>query len=252
MRVTFPRLPDHQRAYALVERDDGVRYRLYGGTDPFPGSRLPHDLRHLIVERELGITDGLWAGIAAGLVFRTMRYVSGRRPPRAAARSRELIRTFAAPGLRAELIADLVESVAALNHPTAAQIRRLAKTKLAAAPGAGGAEHTGDAGYEGDVGYEGDAGLDPAAIAAAATAMQVEASRWARLRVGEELCYDWPPAPRRARTGRGHAPRLVRSDERENRRRAAAKVRSPAPVISGCAADGRIASVGRWTRGRLS
>ncbi len=30
MRVTFPRLPDHQRAYALVERDDGTVYRLYG------------------------------------------------------------------------------------------------------------------------------------------------------------------------------------------------------------------------------
>jgi hypothetical protein len=246
MRVTFPRLPDHERTYALVERDDGVRYRLYGETDPFPGSRLPHDLRHLIVERELGITDGLWAGIAAGLVFRTMRYVSGRRPPRAAARSRELIAAFAAPGLRAELIADLVESVAALSHPTAAQIRRLAKAKLAMLPDAG------DAGYAGDAGHAGDAGLDPAAIAAAATAMQVEASRWARLRVGEELCYDWPPAPRRARTARGHAARLVRSDEKENRRRAAAKVRSPAPVISGCAADGRIASMGRWTRGRLS
>jgi hypothetical protein len=251
MRVTFPRLPDDQRTYALVERDDGVRYRLYGETDPFPGSRLPHDLRHLIVERELGITDGLWAGIAAGLVFRTMRYVSGRRPPRAAARSRELIAAFAAPGLRAELIADLVESVAALNHPAAAQIRRLATTKLAttklaAAPDAGDARDAGDAGHAGD------AGLDPAAIAAAATAMQVEASRWARLRVGEELCYDWPPAPRRARTARGHAARLVRSDEKENRRRAAAKVRSPAPVISGCAADGRIASMGRWTRGRLS
>lgn len=243
MRVTFPRLPDHQRAYALVERDDGVRYRLYGGTDPFPGSRLPHDLRHLIVERELGITDGLWAGIAAGLVFRTMRYVSGRRPPRAAARSRELIAAFAAPGQRAELIAELVESVAALNHPTTAQIRRLARTKLAMLPDAG------DAGYAGDVGYQ---GVNPAAIAAAATVMQVEASRWARLRVGEELSYDWPPPPRRARTGRGHAARPVRSDERENRRRAAAKVRSPAPVISGCAADGRIASMGRWTRGRLS
>jgi hypothetical protein len=240
MRVTFPRLPDHQRAYALVERDDGVCYRLYDGTDPFPGSRLPHDLRHLIVERELDLTDGLWAGIAAGLVFRTMRYVSGRRPPVTGARSRALIRSFAAPGRRAELMADLVESVAALNHPTAPQIRQLAPTKLAPTKLAPTKLAAGDAAF------------DPAAIAAAATAMQVEASRWARLRVGEEICYDWPPAPRRPRTGRGQAPGFVRSDEKENRRRAAAKVRSPAPVISGCAADGRVASMGRWTRGRLS
>ena len=58
--MTFPRLPDHQRAYALVERDDGVLYRLYGGV---AGPRLPHDIMHLIAERELRIRDGIWAGI---------------------------------------------------------------------------------------------------------------------------------------------------------------------------------------------
>ena len=193
MRVRFPRLPDHQRAYALVDRDDGVRYRLYGG---MAGSELPHDLRHLIVERELGVTDGIWAGIAAGMVFASMRHVSGRRPPHADQRSRELIRAFRAQGLRAELLAGLVESVAVLDNPTAAQIRRLAAIKLAVVPDAE------------------DVGLDPAAIAAAATAMQVEASRWARLRVGEELSYQWPPEPRRARSGGAHAARIVRLDNR--------------------------------------
>jgi hypothetical protein len=190
MRVRFPRLPDHQRAYALVDRDDGVRYRLYGGP---AGSELPHDLRHLIVERELGLTDGIWAGIAAGMVFASMRYVSGRRPPHAEQRSRELISAFRAQGLRAELLADLVESVAVLDNPTVAQIRRLTGIKLAVLP---------------------DAEADPAAIAAAATAMQVEASRWARLRAGEELSYQWPPEPRRGSTGGAHAARIVRPDNR--------------------------------------
>ena len=69
MRVTFPRLPDYQRAYALVERDDGVVYRLYGG---IAGPQLPHDIMHLIAERELRIRDGIWAGIAAGVVFTSM------------------------------------------------------------------------------------------------------------------------------------------------------------------------------------
>ena len=177
--MRFPRLPDHQRAYALVERDDGVRYRLYGGTDPFPGSQLPHDLRHLIVERELGLTDGIWAGIAAGAVLAGMRYAGGRRPPHADQRSQPLIRAFRPQGLRAELLADLVESVAGLDNPTVTQIQRLARTKLAGLPA--------------------PAAIDPAAIAAAATAMQVEASRWARLRVGEALSYQWPAEPRRAR-----------------------------------------------------
>ena len=37
-----------------------------------------------------------------------------------------------------------------------------------------------------------DADVDPTVIAAAARSLQVEAARWARLRVGEELSYDWP------------------------------------------------------------
>ena len=95
--MTFPRLPDCQYAYALVERDDGVRYRLYGGT---AGPQLPHDIRHLVAERELRITDGVWAGIAAGVVLASMQHVSGRRPPHAAEVSQQLIRKFAGPWLR--------------------------------------------------------------------------------------------------------------------------------------------------------
>ena len=166
--MTFPRLPDHQRGYALVERDDGVVYRLDGGT---AGPRLPHDIVHLVVERELRIRDGIWAGIAAGVVFDTMRYVSGRRTPHAAERSARLLRGFRRQGLRAELLADLVSSAAALDHMTPEKIRRLADAKLSTLP------HT---------------DVDPAVIAAAARALQVEAARWARLRVGEELCYEWP------------------------------------------------------------
>jgi hypothetical protein len=188
MRVTFPRLPDHQRAYALVERDDGVVYRLYGGV---AGPRLPHDIRHLVVERELRIGDGLWAGIAAGVVFKSMCYVSGRRPPHAAERSAKLLRAFREQGLRAEMLANLVESVAALDHPSADQIRWLATSHLAVLP---------------------DAEVDPGAIAVAAGALQVEASRWARLRIGEELRYDWPPP------GRRQAPRLVRINEKKQYR----------------------------------
>jgi hypothetical protein len=143
MRVTFPRLPDHQRAYSLVERDDGVVYRRDGG---IAGPGLPHDIVHLIVERELRIRDGVWAGVAAGAAASTSRYQ------------------------RAELLAGLVASIAALEAPTAAQIRCLAAVQLAALP---------------------EAQIDPVAIAAAAQVLQVEAARWARLRVGEELRYEW-------------------------------------------------------------
>jgi hypothetical protein len=168
MRVTFPRAEDHEMGYALVERDDGVVYQMLSGR---AGTELPHDIRHLVVERELGVTDGLWGGIAAGAVFKSMRHLRGRRPPHAAEHSVELKRKYRDRLLRAELLASLVESVAALDDPSPAAISRLTGAKLAvlrAAP------------------------PSPQALATAARALQVEAARWARLRPGEELRYEWP------------------------------------------------------------
>jgi hypothetical protein len=186
MRVTFPRLPDHERAYALVERDDGAVYRLYGGQ---AGPRLPHDIMHFVVERELRIGDGIWAGIAAGIIFDSMQHVSGRRPPHARERSAELLAGFRQRGLRAEALASFVECVAGLDHPSDTQIMTLAATKLSVLP---------------------DPDVEPAAVAAAAQALQVEAARWARLRVGEELSYDWPRDAVAARRARTRKPRIVR------------------------------------------
>ena len=54
---------------------------------------------------------------------------------------------------------------------TQQRIRRLADDKLSVLP---------------------ETDVDPDMIAAAARALQVEAARWARLRVGEELRYEWP------------------------------------------------------------
>jgi hypothetical protein len=175
MRITFPRLPDHEHAYAVVERDDGVVYRLYSGR---AGRELPHDIRHLVVEQALGITDGIWDGIAAGMVFSSMRHVSGRRRPHEIGHSRELIRVFGTRGLRAEMLPNLVERVAALDDPSPDQVRALAARVLAVLPPR-------------------DARIEPEAIIAAARAMRVEAARWARLRMGESLSYEWPVSHRR-------------------------------------------------------
>jgi hypothetical protein len=101
-----------------------------------------------------------------------MQHVSGRRPPHAAERSKALLRCYREQGLRAELLADLVSSAAALDTMTMEKIRWLTAVKLAVLPPG--------------------TDVDPVVIAAAARALQVEAARWARLRVGEELSYDWP------------------------------------------------------------
>ena len=178
MRVTFPRLADHQRGYAVVERDDGVVYRMNGFT--VMGPELPHDIRHLIVERELRVSDGIWGSIAAGTVYSSMQHLRGRRPPHAEDRSDQLKRAQRDRIMRAELLANLVEAVAALDDPSADEITRLTRAKLSVVPVK-------------------EPGADPAAViaapspeslAAAASALQVEAARWARLRVGEELVYD--------------------------------------------------------------
>jgi hypothetical protein len=179
MRVTFTRQRDYEIGYALVERDDGVVYRILEGRDR---PALPHDLRHLIVERELGVTDGIWGGIAAGMVFQSMQHVGGRRPPHAAERSAEMIRTCRDRLLRAELLASTVEAIAVLDDPSPAAIRAITSAKLSLLRGTGPADET---------------------FAAAARAMQVETARWARLRAGEELSYEWRTSGRvPARTAR--------------------------------------------------
>jgi hypothetical protein len=179
MRVTFRRFPDHGRAYTVIERDDGVVYHMREFTRA--GTEMPHDLRHFVVERELGVTDGIWGGIAAGMVFASMEHVRGRRPPHSAQRSAALIRTQRTRIMRAELLANLVEAVAGLDDPSEAQIERVARARLSVVPVT-------------------EPGADPAAVialprpaalAAAARALQVEAARWARLRPGQELGYEW-------------------------------------------------------------
>ena len=207
MRVTFPRLPDRERSYALVERDDGATYRLYGGP---AGPRLPHDIMHFVVERELAIPDGIWAGIASGIVFQGQL-------------------------LRAEVLANLVQCVAALDHPSDSQIQSLTAARLSVLS---------------------SADVDPAVIAAAASALQVEASRWARLRVGEELAYDWPRGPRAPRTSRVRKPRVVRPKKKSGRARRpprlrrepwrtrdhAGRTRSSTTARCGCGATARTTS----------
>lgn len=178
MRVVFPRLPDHVRGYALVERDDGVSYRLYGGPC---GPTPPHDLVHFITERQLGIADGIWGAIAAGVVFDSMVHVSGRRQPHAAERSARLLRDFRGRGLRAELMGGMVEKISTLNGPSTEDIRRLAAAHLSVLPATD---------------------TDPAAIGAAAHALRAEARRWSRLPVGALLAYEWQ-LPRQAWGGAG-------------------------------------------------
>ena len=208
MRVTFPRQADHQRGHAVIERNDGVVYALDGFIN---GPELPHDLRHLIVERELRVSDGIWGSIAAGTVYTSMHHLRGRRPPHSGDRSDQLKRSQRNRIMRAELLANLVEAVAGLADPSEAEIARLTAARLSVIPLK-------------------EPGTDPAvliqapppeALAAAARALQVEAARWVRLRVGEELVYELRFAPTGAARALRGVPRQrdAGSGRRPSRRR---------------------------------
>src|SRR5215213_6425968 len=102
-------MADRRPVETLVERDDGVVFAMRGAGG---GAHLPHDLVHAIVETELHIPDGVWGCVADGVVWGSMRHVSGRQPPHAAERSTALQRERTAAVQRAELLADVVGRLA--------------------------------------------------------------------------------------------------------------------------------------------
>jgi hypothetical protein len=75
----------HRADGAVIELDGGS-WNGIGG----PVGRVPHDLAHLVVEEQLGLTRGLWGVLAAGGLVRNAAYVGGRRPPHALARAKAI------------------------------------------------------------------------------------------------------------------------------------------------------------------
>src|SRR5262245_61822154 len=86
MRLIFERIGE--RRYATRVQRRGLPDHLMSpapGYDPL----APHDLLHLVVEAELGITDGIFGQLAAGGDAGTFHLVSdGTIPPRVDARAR--------------------------------------------------------------------------------------------------------------------------------------------------------------------
>ena len=182
MRITFRRLPGGVDSYSEIERDDGALFRMAEFTRG--GARLPHDLRHLVVELELGVTDGIWGTIADGGIYTSMRFAGGRRLPHDAARKSDALKKARHHRIgRAELFANLAESIAALDSPADAQVREIIWRHLAVVPLS-------------------EPGQDPArvvelpppaALVVAAVALRAAAEKWAALPVGAELSYEWTP-----------------------------------------------------------
>lgn len=199
--MTFLRLPDGSRSYSVVERPDGVRYRVYDGTAT---SRLPHDLGHLVVERATGDHGGFWGAVAAGVVFASMEHLDGRRPPHARERSEAAMRERADDLRRGELMVWLTERVAHDGITEPQRVRAMAAEALSSFP---------------------DASVDAERVLAAASALRAAAERWAALSPGEELVEQWPErrtartVPDAARARRDGRPDHGRADRARRRAR---------------------------------
>ncbi|MBX6389801.1 MAG: hypothetical protein IRZ08_12540 [Frankia sp.] len=97
-------------AIATIQRPDGV---IMGLAFYDRRSAVPHDLGHLVAERELHMAKGFWGSIASGAEFRSMWVVSGRRRHDATVRSRAVLRANRSEIMLAELAAFVVSRAAA-------------------------------------------------------------------------------------------------------------------------------------------
>jgi hypothetical protein len=89
MKLSVTRLDGQGRYETMIVRDDGVRFMLKGHDCAVA---MPHDIAHYVVEQALGLARGFWGRVAAGGVFPSMSYVDGRRKPKAAERSKSVLK----------------------------------------------------------------------------------------------------------------------------------------------------------------
>jgi hypothetical protein len=117
MQVDFHRT-DGRGGYAvLMRRDDGLTVRLpgHGGK-----CRVPHDLAHLVTERELRLAHGVFGSIAAGAMFQDMAVVGGQPRYDARMRSRAVIKAYADELGLAEVLVGVVHE--GVEHAIGANI----------------------------------------------------------------------------------------------------------------------------------
>ncbi|MDD7940610.1 hypothetical protein PHK61_19480 [Actinomycetospora lutea] len=172
MHVAFSKRPDGG-SLALIDRDDGVRLRLrsYERTGD-----VPHDAVHLVGERALGITEGLWGSIAAGALFESIEVVAGKQRHDRRQRS-DAVRRANADGLR------LAETVVGVLQQS---VDRDGPATTAALDAAWGITATGSSPFT------------TARVAIAVQELRALRDRWRLLGPEETIPYTWP-RPRRER-----------------------------------------------------
>jgi hypothetical protein len=121
MKLTVTRLDADGRYETLLVRDDGVSFRVKGVAHAFA---IPHDLAHFVVEKALQLQHGFWGSVAAGAVFPSMNYISGRRRPHAAERSDLLLKANATQLNEAEVVVRIFNDTIEQGHPQTSRVLR--------------------------------------------------------------------------------------------------------------------------------
>lgn len=199
MHVVFHRLEGH-RYCSHVHRDDGVVVRVPGWDRKW---RIPHDLAHLVTERELGLTDGIYGSIGSGAMFTGMEVVAGRQRHDARAVSERVLRANGESGALglAEILGGSIHHAAEYGNLAGA----LAGVRFAWQTHAGG-----------------PCPYDGAEVARVAGVLCEVGQDWERVRPGQGLELAWPLGVIRHRGGRSGA--------RSRRRGEPAAARRPAHV----------------------
>ncbi len=100
MHLTFEHDPRGE-CRTLIRRADGAEFEL---TSYSRKQVVPHDLVHAVVERELGIPDGIYGCIAAGAVFSSMAQTGGKKRHDAKVRSERILKTATGIGISEALV----------------------------------------------------------------------------------------------------------------------------------------------------
>jgi hypothetical protein len=87
MRIIFTRVSGGE-CVAHLHRRDGVVVELPSYSRKW---RVPHDLAHLVTERELLLATGVFGSLAAGAMFSNVRVLAGKPRHDAAARSKRIL-----------------------------------------------------------------------------------------------------------------------------------------------------------------
>jgi hypothetical protein len=102
---------EHVESQAWIHRLDGVVVWLPSHSRKF---RVPHDLAHVVTERELGMAQGVFGSIASGALFDNMRVVAGRKRHNARAVSDRVLRANREHLRTAEILAGVLHD--AVEH----------------------------------------------------------------------------------------------------------------------------------------